>query len=108
MYKVEIEPGSTLNFLELCKSDGQHYLGTYPRIVEEKNCKKELKVSLTLMERERDNIEWAQKFSRIVPIERCEHEEECKFLNQHEIICGGTPSLPHGMYIGKQQSYCRS
>ena len=55
----------------------------------------ELKVSLTLMERERDNIEWDQKFSRIVPIERCEHEEECKFLNQHEIICGGTPSLPH-------------
>ena len=42
MYKMEIEPGdngSTFNFLELCKSDGQHYLGTYPRIVGEKNCK---------------------------------------------------------------------
>merc|ERR1719219_673722 len=88
-YKREINPGensSTFSFLDLCKSNGEHYLGTYPRIVEGKNCKNQIGVSLTLMERERGSNEWDQKFSTDEFIESCQHEEECKFLNQHEII----------------------
>ena len=84
-YRMEIRPGdnsTTFNFLDLCKSNGEHYLGNYPRNIETKNCKTNLKVCLTLMERDHDD--WDQKLSTIADIESCQHEHECEFLTQHE------------------------
>ena len=102
-YKMEIKPGdnsTTFSFLDLCKSNGEHYLGNYPRNIEAKNCKNNLKVSLTLLER--DNDEWDQKLSTIESIESCQHEEECKFSTQHE--SGDSTRLPDS----KQDSFSDS
>ena len=84
-YKMIIKPGddgSAFRFRDLCKSNGEHYLGNYPKNIEGRNCKKNLQVSLKLMEQ--DNNEWDQKVSLDCCIKSCQHEEECKFLNQHQ------------------------
>ena len=70
----------TFNFTNLCKSNGKHFLGNYPRIIEGKNCKNDLKISLMLMEL--DNNEWDLKLSTIETIECCQHMEKCKFFHQ--------------------------
>lgn len=88
-YKMEIQPGGTIafKFLDLCKSNGEHYLGHYPRNIQAKNCKNSFSVSLTLLEL--DDNEWDQKMSVIEPIEPCQHLEECKLLT-HDSIAGTT------------------
>ena len=93
-YKMDIKPGDNstkFSFLDLCKSNGEHYLGNYPRNIQAKNCKNNLKVCLTLLER--DENEWDQKLSTIESIESCQHEEDCKFLNQHK-----STRLPDGKF----------
>ena len=100
-YKMEITPGDTrtstsFNFMNLCKSNGEHYLGNYPRIIEGKNCKNNQKVTLNLMEW--DNTGWDVKLSAIESIESCQHETECEFLVRHEANSEGT--LP-----GSKQDY---
>ena len=42
---------------------------------------------------ERDENEWDQKLSTIESIESCQHEEDCKFLDQHK-----SNKLPDGKY----------
>ena len=84
-YKIVIKPGddgSIFNFMNLCRSNGIHYLGNYPNNFEKKNCQNTFKVSLKLLENQRNN--WYQKLSLTLDIKRCEHAERCKFENQEE------------------------
>ena len=104
-YKMEIQPGGTIafKFLDLCKSNGEHYLGHYPRNIEAKNCKNSFSVSLTLLEL--DDNEWDQKLSVIEPIERCQHQEECKLLTQHKSRAGTTlPDSKHESFSDSKDS----
>ena len=77
------DDGSTFDFLDLCKHNGEHHLGNYPRNIKGKNCKNNLKVSLKLMQK--DKTEWDQKLSLDRSIKSCLHEEDCQFLHQQEI-----------------------
>ena len=87
------DDGSSFDFLDLCKHNGEHHLGNYPRNIKEKNCKNNLKVSLRLMQK--DNTEWDQKLSLDRSIKSCLHENDCQFLNQQQELCEG-PSAVRG------------
>ena len=42
-------------------------------------------MSFSLMQWDTNSERWKQKPFLVHHIENCQHEEECKFLNQHEI-----------------------
>ena len=82
-YKMAEKPEddrTEFNFLDLCKSNGEYYLGIFP--VQIKNCNESVKVFINL--REWDTDRWKTKLSLVWDIQKCEHPEACKFVTQAE------------------------